>query len=308
MANEDDLPEGNSPELKEKLEELEREVDKPTQITRIKRLKELQDKLEGTHKIDRVKKVKKNLMILQIIGIIVLFPVLMFFDGASLDPLHLPIYYPILMLFGWVLILFVESFVFRIIRIKRHRSKSTKYLLTKNSMKKSISVMIVALIVFGVIYTPFLTEEINERSSIQSEVVNVEEEDDDYHESIILTTRCVFSLRELKSLTIRPHGETHDAIINVTLSERRGDEQTTIELRDDEEETFEFDSDKFEEYVLHLSAEDPFVLEYETRMELIERRMDVLAIMAFLYIGTFLQWSAVLYPIRIRYTGKGIYR
>ncbi|MFP4142948.1 MAG: hypothetical protein ACOCTN_06830 [Candidatus Natronoplasma sp.] len=315
MDDEEDLPEDTSPKLKEKLDQLEREVDKPTQITRIKRLKKLQDKLEGTHEIDRIKQIQKKMMIPQIFGIIVLFPFLLYLNGASLDPLYFPIYYPILMLFGWILILILESFVFRIMRIKRHRSKSTKYILTKNSMKKSLALMVISLLLFGLLYTPFMTEAIDERSSVEAEQVHVEDGNNNY-KVMTFTTQGVLSLRELKSLTIiRGDLEDESKDLHVNLSDRNGEELGSAALSGDEgpeqSVTFEkeIDSSEFKELVLNVSAStDRFSFEYETTMELFGDKMRSFSMLSFFYVGISLQWPAVLYPTRKKYTGEGIYR
>lgn len=306
MVEEEESSGDTSPALKEKLKKLEGEVDKPTQITRIKRLKELQDKLEGTHEIDRIKKVKKKLIIPQIVGIFILFPFLLYLNGASQDPLYFPLYYPILMLFGWILILIVESFVFRVMRIKRHRSKSTKYILAKKSMKKSLSFMVIALIIFGVIYTPFLTDSINDRLSIEDGRIDVEEADDIYKARFEFDELGVFSLSGVKNLTIRPH--EHDTQIFYTLYEIGGDEQQSGVLRENDGTHFEFDNDDFRKWVIRIESDDRFSLEYEKRIELLEDKMKGFSILSFFYVGIFLQWPAILYPIRQKYTGKGIYR
>lgn len=305
MVEEEDLPEDTSPKLKQKLEELESEVDKPTQITRIKRLQKLQDKLEGTHEIDRIKKLKGRLLIPQILGILILFPLLMYLNGASLDPLYFPIYYPILMLFGWILILLLESFVFRMMRIKRHRSKSTKYILVKNSMKKSFSVMIVALIIFASIYAPFLTEEINERSSVQEGLIEIEE---DGHKELRLTTQGVLSLRKLKNVTIKREDDPDNADISVTLSEKNGEELKNDTLPQGGVTFDEFDNSAFKELLLNISSSERVSLKYKANMGLLEEKMNGFSILAFFYVGMFLQWPAILYPFRQKYTGEGIYR
>lgn len=315
MVDKEDFPEDAGPDLKEKLERLEGEVDKPTQITRIKRLKKLQDKLEGSHEIDRLKNAKKKLMIPQIIGILILFPLLMYFNGASLDPLHFPMYYPILMMFGWILILIIESFVFRMMRIERHRSKGTKYILAKNSMKKSLALMVISLLLFGLLYTPFMTEVIDERSSVQAEQVHVENGNDNY-KVMTFTSQGVLSLRELKSLTIiRGDLVDKNEDLRVNLSDRNGEQLGSAVLSGDEgteqSVTFEdeIDSSEFKELILNVSAStDRFSFEYETTMELFQDKMRSFSILSFLYLGISLQWPAMLYPTRKKYTGKGIYR
>lgn len=315
MAGKKASPRNDDSDIKKRLEKLERGSDKRRQITRSRRLKELQDKLEGSHKVERVKNLKRKSFILQIFGIIVLFPFLMYFDGVSFNPLYLPIYHSLLMLFGWVLIIFISSFIFRILIIKRHRSYSTKYLLARNSMRKSITLAVIALIIFGVLYTPYLTEMVNEVSSVEEKIITLENEDSENFEAEIeLTNRCILNLRGLKSLTIEHAGNTVSEI-NITLYEKKDGERETVISRniDDENSNVTFQEDElntgaFKVWIFHLSSTDRSAIEYNIRREVFPSRQTSFSLLSFLYLGVFLQSAAVLYPIKKRYTGKGIYR
>ncbi len=317
MAGKKNSARDDNSDLKNKLEKFDGKSVKRRKITRSKRLKELQDKLEGTHKVERVKTLKKKALVLQVLGIVILFPFLMYFNGASLDPLYLPIYHSLLMLFGWILIIFVGLFIFRILRIKRHKSYSTKYLLARNSIRKSISLAVVALMIFGVLYTPYLTEMVNDLSYVEGEIIQLEEEDNGNFEAAIeLTSRDVLDMRELKSVTIGYVGNPVSEInITITLYEKDDDEWETITNRtigeQNRNETFaegDFDTSTFKELRFHLSSEDELAVEYSFRREVFHSRQTSFSLLFFFYMGVFIQSAAILYPFKKRYTGKGIYR
>jgi len=315
MAGKKNSPRDNDSDLKNKLEKTESKSYKKKQITRSKRLKELQDKLEGSHNIERVKDLKKKTLALQFLGIVILFPFLMYFNGASFDPLYLPIYHSLLMLFGWILIIFISSFIFRILRIKRHKSYSTKFLLARNSIRKSISLAVVALIIFGVIYTPYFTEMVNDLSSMEGKTIQLEEKDNgNFEAEIEFTSRDVLDMRELKSVTIGYVGNLVSEI-NITLYEKDDEvwEKITFRTIDEQNrnETFgegDFDTSTFKELIFHLSSEEDSTVEYSCRREVFPTRQTSFSILSFLYMGIFIQSAAILYPFKKRYTGEGIYR
>ncbi|MBS3781473.1 MAG: oligosaccharide repeat unit polymerase [Candidatus Thermoplasmatota archaeon] len=314
MAGKKDSSRNDDSNLKKKLEESGKKSAKRRKITRDKSFKELEEKLEGTHKIERLKKFKKRLLIPQIIGIIVLFPFLMYFNGASFDPLYMPIYHSLLMLFGWILIIFIGSLIFKILRIKRHKSYSYKYLLARNSMRKSITLAVIALIIFGFLYNPYLTEMVNEFSSVEEKDIELNGENTgNFETEIELANIGLLGLRRLKNITFESVEDGTSSWINITLYQK-GEKRSEGEFRnssgDGYKETFDrLDTGTFKVWVLHVdsSSEDPS-LEYTVRWEVFPNRQDSFSLLSFLYLGVFAQSAAILYPFKKRYAGKGIYR
>jgi len=299
MAERNETSRDNDADLEERLKKLEGNSGDRRQITRNKRLKELQEKLEGSHEVERVKNLKRKLLIPQILGIIILFPFLMYFNGASLDPFYIPIYHSVLMLFGWILILFIGSIIFRILRIKRHKSYSIKYLLARNSMRKSIVLTIVALVIFGFIYTPNLTGVVNDASSIEDNIFLAENETVVFN----LTTRCRLNFRKLESVSINT---TNNAIINVRIYEK----ETNDIVNESEGSSYffeDFDTAKFQELIVQINSSEEINLDYQVRRELFPGRQTSFSLLSFLYMGVFAQSVAIFYPIKKKYTGKGIY-
>jgi len=317
MARKKDSSRQIDPELKKKLEKLERDFDDRTQITRIKRIQGLLDKLEGTDKIRRLEKTKKKAIIIQFIGIMVLFPFLMYFNGASVDPFYLPIYHSLLMLFGWLLLILISLFIFRFLRIKRHKSYSIKYLVARNSMRKAMSFAVVALIILGFLYTPYITEVVNDASSVENQSVQLTDGDDNvnFTATIELPSRCVLDLRGLKSLTVSSARDDINSEIDITLYEKYGNKNESMisETIDSENLNVTFGEDtldpgEFKVWILHMSSEYGNPLEYSFRMEVFPDRQTSFSLLSFVYMGVFIQFTAVFYPFKKRYTGEGIYR
>ncbi len=300
MAGKKEKPWKNDTDLEEKFKKLRVKSSNRREITRNKRLKELQEKIEGSHEIERVKKLKRKLLIPQILGIIILFPFLMYFNESSLDPFYMPVYHSILMLFGWILIIIIGSIIFRILRIKRHRSYSIKYLLARNSMRKSIVLAVVALIIFGVIYTPYLTGVINDASSIEDNIFLAEDE----REELELTTRCRLNFRRLESVYINT---TNNVIIHVSIYEKETSD--IVDQNNGSSYFFEdFDTTQFQELIVHINSSEDIYINYQVRQELFPSRQLSFSILSFFYMGVFAQSSAIFYPIKKKYTGEGIYR
>jgi len=313
MAEKKDSPLDNDSDLKKKLETLERKSGERREITRSKRLKELQNKLEGSHKVERVKNLKRKLLIPQILGIIILFPFLIYINEASFNPLYLPIYHSVLMLFGWMLIIFIASFIFRILRIKRHKSYSIKYLLARNSMRKSVSVAVVALLIFGALYTPYLTEVINDFSSVENEPIELASVDDSgiFEAEIELHNRGILGLRRLKNLTVESTGDTSNSWLNITLYEKHENKREGVyrnRSANEYKETFDaIDMSTFKEFILHVSSNEDISLQYSFRMEVSPSQQTSFSLLSFLYMGVFIQTAVIFYPIKKKYSGEGIY-
>jgi len=316
MAKEDNPHGGISPELREKLKEVESKSERPTQIRRIKRLQELQDKLEHSHKIKSLKDIEKKVLYPQIIGIIFLFPVILHLSGATLDPFYSPLVYPLLMVFIWLLVISLEWFVFRLLEIRHHPSKSTKCIMAKNSIKRAVPLVVVAIIVFSLLYTPYMADEIEARTAVGNEIeLQVEggEEGEERWdvEEVPLVSRGRFGFRRVRNLTI--HGEY--GTVNVSLQEKETgyslfeEDGGTVSLNRSDSHTFaDFSEDDFLELVLRFNSTEEAKVRYEFNMEFCEDSRFAFAVVSFFYLAAFTEWIAVQYPIKKKYSGVGIYQ
>lgn len=297
-------PEDISPELREKLKEVEDKADKRTPIRKTKGSKDLQDKLELSPRIKRLKDIEKKVFYPQIVGIILLFPIILYLRGATLSPFYSPLVYPLLMVFIWTLILCIEGFVFRMMEIKHHPSKSAKFVMAKNSIQKAIPIVVIALIVFSLLYTPYLTEEIEARTSIEdtTEIRGLE--------NITLVSKGRFGFRAAKNLRV----ECISGEADVSLHEK----ETGLALFENESLTVtedhtydDFREDGFQELILSFNSTGEAEMtrvEYELDMKIQEDIRYPFAAVSFVYLGVFTEWTLVQYPIKKKYGGVGIYQ
>ncbi len=311
MAGTQSPKDGLSPELRKKLKDVESKVEGRTQIRRVKRLQELQDKLEESHKIEKLKNIEKKVFLPQVAMIIVLFPLLLHLNGGSLAPFYLPFFYPLLMLFTWILILFIESFAFRIAEIKHHPSKGVKCLMARKSMKKGFTMVIIALIFLAILYTPYLGQEISERSSHESEI----ELEGGRAKEVELGSRGRFGFRVISNMTVEFSYDLtdleQDLKVDFSIYQKRTrDPLVSDNLTYHSRKSFfeDFPEREFQELVLWLNSSDDTTVRLFLDVEMEQNKLYWLSFISFLYMATFSQWSAVLYPIRKKYSGTGIYQ
>ena len=102
--------------------------------------------LEDSIRLSRIRKIKLSLYIVQAVMLVALGVVLIFFvGGAKVKPtLYLPLDSFLAVLVLLLLIICLESFFFRILEIKFARSSSARHLMAKNSIKRSIILVIIA--------------------------------------------------------------------------------------------------------------------------------------------------------------------
>ncbi|MFW5952709.1 MAG: hypothetical protein ACOCSJ_00950 [Candidatus Natronoplasma sp.] len=180
-----------------------------------------------------------------------------------------------------------------------------------------MSFALIALIILGFLYTPYMTEMVNDASSVENESVKLEDEEDNgiYEAKIELPSRCVLDLRGLKSLTVSSAGDNIISDINITLYEKNENKTESVieETLSDEKSNVTFgentlDPGEFKVWILHMSSESGYLLEYSFRREVFPTRLTSFSILSFLYMGVFVQFTAIFYPFKKRYTGEGIYR
>lgn len=110
--------------------------------------------LEDSIRLSRIRKIKLSLYIVQAVMLVALGAILIFVvGGAKVKPtLYLPLDSFLAVLVLLLLIICLESFFFRLLEIRFARSSSARHLMAKNSIKRSIILVIIAG-VFAVILT-----------------------------------------------------------------------------------------------------------------------------------------------------------
>lgn len=102
--------------------------------------------LEDSIRLSRIRKIKLSLYIVQAVMLVALGAILIFVvGGAKVKPtLYLPLDSFLAVLVLLLLIICLESFFFRLLEIRFARSSSARHLMAKNSIKRSIILVIIA--------------------------------------------------------------------------------------------------------------------------------------------------------------------
>ena len=127
--------------------------------------------LEGEAYWGRIRNIKKRLYILEAVLIVVLGGVLVFISNEfKTNPFFIPVddllWFVLIMIF----VVEVEGFVFRIMQIKIAKSDSTKHLMTINSIRKAIVIIIVVALVAAIFAIPSITDGIEGALTVRGEV------------------------------------------------------------------------------------------------------------------------------------------
>jgi len=310
----------DSSDLKNRLKELEKKVDKPTQITRIKRLEELQEKLEGTHKLSRLKRLEKIALAPQIIIVGFLFFLSIYLNGFSFEPLYIPIYYSSIILGLWVVILSIELLLFRLLEIRYGGSKSSNFLLAKRSVRNGIQFAVIFLIIFALFFVPFFSSGISDFLSTEKEV-NLQNGEP---KTINFTTRDQLNLLVTKNISVEilPYGKRdslNNASVNVRLYEKsayeKGKTNLTINNENDDPKSAELDKKfqyqysnrEFEENVLYMEANKNLTVKYTIERVLPKDKNHVFSILSFSTGIIFVGWIFLLTTVKKEETKESIY-
>lgn len=117
--------------------------------------------LEGEAYWGRIRHIKQLLYLIEIVLILILGLVLVFFYSETrANPFFLSIDRLIWFLIVMLLVIEIESFVFRIMQIRIARTFSTKHLMTMNSIRRAILTIIVAGILLVVFALPACVQSI----------------------------------------------------------------------------------------------------------------------------------------------------
>lgn len=127
--------------------------------------------LEGEAYWGRIRGIKRRLFVLELVLIAVLGGVLIFFSSEfQTNPFFIPfdslLWFVIIMAF----VIEIEGFVFRIMQIRIAKSDSTKHLMTINSMRKAVVIVIIAALIAVVFLTPAIVDGMEGSLTVRGEI------------------------------------------------------------------------------------------------------------------------------------------
>ncbi len=308
----------NDSSLENRLKELEKDTEKPTQITRVKRLEKLQDKLERTHSVKRLKKIEKFVLLPQIVIVIFLFFMSIYLKGFSLEPLYIPMYTALIILGLWAILLSIELLVFKILEIKYRDSKSSNVLTAKKSIRKAYQFSIIFLLIFAFLFVPFFTSELSNFTSIEKETELIKGQP----KTINFTSKDQLNFMVTKNISVEivPWGNQNlNATVDVRLYERSnyedGEENLYInsESEDprftstDERFHYQFDDRDFEENVLYMNSSKNLTVRYNIERVLPKEKIYYFSIISFTLGIIFVGWIFLLNTVKKEQTKESIY-
>jgi len=127
--------------------------------------------LEGEAYWGRIRGIKRRLFVLELILIAVLGSVLIFFSSEfQTNPFFIPfdslLWFIIIMAF----VIEIEGFVFRIMQIRIAKSDSTKHLMTINSIRRSMVIVIAAALIATMFLVPAIADGIEGSLTVRGEI------------------------------------------------------------------------------------------------------------------------------------------
>jgi len=131
--------------------------------------------LAGGYRLARVRETKRMLYVVQFLLMLVIVIFLINAEGGfSLKPFYLPINSFIYFLILMLLVFNVENFFFKALEIKFSKTESAKYYISKLSLRRSITVIVIAIVVVLLLWLPPLSSAVEDSLSKSGEIIGTE--------------------------------------------------------------------------------------------------------------------------------------
>ncbi len=270
------------------------------------------DRLEGTYKLAGLKRLERFAYIIQTVGIIATFVFLVYIGGAMLNPFYLPLFWAILASLIWIFIISIEAIVFRLMEIKKRDSESAKFLMADRSMKKALTVMVIALIGFAVAFVPFFAEQIENVNEIEGEVEFSDSE------TIEFTSRGRFDFLRAHEVTLETVFRDDIEVVVFIIPERIYDpnrdsyapgERLNIQTDFGENDfVFEMPEISFDEYYIVLFSDETVTIDYRISYNIPANITNLLSTVFMAFVISQAAWAVVLNPIKKKHSDKAIYK
>jgi hypothetical protein len=134
-------------------------------------MKRTRQEMEGGYRLDSIRRVKRYLYIAQT-AILVFFAFFVMWTMDNISAFPFLIDLPTLLFFILLLLLIIniESFIFLRMELRYIKSHSTKYFLTRSSIRRSLVIIAVAAIAFLIFWTPFVNDAVKDAVSVRGDL------------------------------------------------------------------------------------------------------------------------------------------
>jgi len=127
--------------------------------------------LEGEAYWGRIRGIKRRLFVLELVLIAVLGSVLIFFSSEfQTNPFFIPLDTLLWFIIIMAFVIEIEGFVFRIMQIRIAKSDSTKHLMTINSIRKAVVIIIAAALIAVTFLTPAIVDGMEGTLTVRGEI------------------------------------------------------------------------------------------------------------------------------------------
>jgi hypothetical protein len=261
------------------------------------------EKLEVQYRLVRIKKFKKAIYALQLILLILLSAFFMY-EYGSFKPFFLPLDSIILLVSIIAFALIVESIFFRAMEIFYAKESSTKHIMTSNSIRKSIGIIIVSAIIFTLLFTPRFVSTIENEISIQENDLWVNATDI----SRDFSSEDALGLTKVSDVII----EVETGEVNVTLRQKDGIAIHQISITQGNSTLFNIEKsiDTYQELILiinNTAGSGGSEVNYTIKSHLSFVFVGIIPILAVFFIIINIVWLAFLFPLKKRYAPRSIF-
>jgi tetratricopeptide (TPR) repeat protein len=126
------------------------------------KIKDIKERLEGSYRLIRIKRIKLIFFGLQIALGIILGLVTALFLGMRFDPFYISLDAFLFLFLIIMLIVAAEAIYFKGLEIRYTRSRSRKFLIARNAVRRSGAIVAVSVVCLILLLLPFTTEKIEE--------------------------------------------------------------------------------------------------------------------------------------------------
>ncbi len=259
------------------------------------------EKLEVQYRLVRIKKFKTAIYALQLILLILLSAFFMY-EYGSFKPFFLPLDSIILLVLIIAFALCIESIFFRAMGIFYAKQSSTKHIMTSNSIRKSIVIIIAFAIIFTLLFTPefvaFIETEISiEKNDLLVNATNISRD---------FSSQDALGLTKVSDVIVEVgSGEVIVSILTKkeALIHRRG-------VSSGQSEPFNIEIEGYEELILiinNTAGSGGSEVNYTIKSSLSFVFVGIIPILAVFFIIINIVWLAFLFPLKKRYAPHSIF-
>ena len=264
-------------------------------------IKNIKERLEGSYRLVRIRKIKTIFFVIQIIIAMVLGLIVAFFMGMRPDPLYFPMDSFVFILLIFAMIMSVEAIYFKALEIKFTRNKSRKFLVARNSIRRSSVIIGASAMLIIFLLAPY-TQDYLADSHGPNDIVDI---------GILDSTRVTFDsqdrfgLTRADRITITLSGPCNISLVKDGIGIW---EPTQLDT------TFQWsgmnDRDSsFGEVALFVENQNPYTvtLDYEVNSQVSPFISLYFPAMGLAFIIVQFAAIAIMYPIREKYASSSIY-